>query len=170
MPNQVVYETNADFEATWKNLTDNPLIVAAVDRTEKGLLWFRFKGTSNVFMLSPDGRLQVRWENEEEKKVLFELVKMLLVPKGSTLTIKPSKQQVWIDYPPPENFKLYWCKEETEYLQKSKRVLLVTEEPIPIWLALAIKEKYPNVDIRTRKKSILERFRDFLNQPISLDF
>ncbi|MEM2439955.1 MAG: hypothetical protein QW493_01910 [Candidatus Bathyarchaeia archaeon] len=121
----MVYETNADFEATWKNLTENPLIVAAVDKTEKGLLWLRFKKTNTIFMLSPNGRLQVKWENEEEKKVLFELVKMLLVPKGLTLTIKPLKQQVWIDYPPPENFKLYWCK-----------------------------EKYPNVDIKTRKKSI----------------
>ena len=165
MPNQVLYQTNADWYATWKNLTQNPIVVAAVDRTEKGLLWFRLKGTNTVFILSPEGRLQVRWSSPEEKKVAFEIVKHLLVPEEKQkLKVTPLKQQLWIDYPEPENFRIYWCKEETEYLKKEHKVL-VTEEPIPIWLALWIKQKYPDVEIRTREKSIWEKIRDFLFEP-----
>lgn len=105
MPNQVVYETNADYYLTWKNLTENSL-VAAVDRTEKGLLWFRLKRTNTIFLLSPNGRLQVKWDNEEEKKILLEVVKALLIPKGGALTVKPLKQQLWANYPPPAAFNL----------------------------------------------------------------
>ena len=165
--NQVVYQTNADYQATLERLEENPLIV---DVTDKGIIWFRFINTETVFTLSPYGRLQVRWNNEEEKKVLLPLVKALLVPKKPPLKVKPLKQQLWIEYPPPKNFKLYWCKEETEYVQ-NKRLFLVTEEPIPIWLALAIKEKYPNIEIRTRKKSIWERFCEWLTKPsIPIEF
>jgi len=116
LKNQVVYQTNADCEATYENLAKNPIVI--VDRTEKGLLWFRVKNTDTVFMLSPNGKLQVKWRSEEEKKVLFNIVKELLVPNNPPLEIKPSRQQLWVDYPPPENFKLYWCGEKTEYTKE----------------------------------------------------
>jgi len=167
IPNQVVYETNADYNATWENLTKNPLVVTSVDRTEKGTLWFRLKGTKTVFILSPHGRLQVKWECEEEKKVLLEIVKNLLIPKNSKLQIKPLKQQVWINYPEPENFKLYWCKEETEYVKKKaieQGIIIETEEPIPILYALMLMQKYPVKQIRV-KKSVWRRIRDFFTEP-----
>ena len=73
--------------------------------------------------------MQVKWKNSQEKKVLLEIVKNLLVAQEGELKIRPSKQQVWIDYPPPSNFKLYWCDEETEFLknpsfsEKEKEIL-----------------------------------------------
>jgi hypothetical protein len=172
IPNQVVYETNADYDATWENLTKNPLVVVDTCKERCGTLWFRLKGTKTVFILSPYGRLQVKWECEDEKKVLFEIVKNLLIPKDSTLKIKPLKQQVWINYPEPENFKLYWCKEETEYVKSKlaeQGITIETEEPIPVLYALMLMQKYPIKQIR-QKRSLWRKIRDFLNTPIDLRF
>jgi hypothetical protein len=113
---QIVYETNADYEATIQRLTKSELVIG--DNTCKGLFWFRIEGTKTVFILSPYGKLQVRWNEVQEKKVLLKIVKKLLVPKdGDKLRIKPTSQQAFVRYPPPENFKLYWCDEETEYVR-----------------------------------------------------
>ncbi|RLG99746.1 hypothetical protein DRO19_01505 [Candidatus Bathyarchaeota archaeon] len=114
MPNQVVYQTNADYEASYEKLVSSDIMI--VEKTEKGLIWFRVKGTRTIFQLSPNGKLQVKWQNPEEKKVLLNIVKNILVSKNDQpLIITPLKQQVWIDYPPPPNFKLYWCENKTEY-------------------------------------------------------
>ncbi len=119
MKNQVVYEANFDYEATYERLVRSG--IAAVDETGKGLIWVRFKGTKTVFLLSPNGKIQVKWTSPEEKKVLLKILRNLLVPVvGQELTIKPTKQQLFIEYPPPPNFKIYWCEAETEYVKQAE--------------------------------------------------
>ncbi|MEM4481077.1 MAG: hypothetical protein QXG58_07595 [Candidatus Bathyarchaeia archaeon] len=119
MWNQVVYDANFDYEATYEKLVQS--FIAVVEKTEKGLIWVRFKDTKTVFLLSPKGKIQVRWANPEEKKVLLKILKNMLVPiEGQKLSIKPSKQQLFIEYPPPPNFKLYWCEAETEYVKQAE--------------------------------------------------
>jgi hypothetical protein len=117
VPTQVVYQTNADYAATEETLTTNKLMIVAP--TRKGLLWFRFVDSRTIFQLSPMGKLQVRWADLNEKRTLYRLVKNLLVasPKEK-LVIKPLKQQLWIEYPVPDPFKIYWCDELTEYALK----------------------------------------------------
>lgn len=117
MPSQVVYQTNADWHATYEALVKNSLVIA--DTTQKGLIQFWFKDSPTLFMLSPTGKLQVKWNNLDEKQILFKWVKNLLVAgDGEKLVVKPLKQQVWIEYPVPPSFKLYWCSEATEYVLK----------------------------------------------------
>ncbi len=119
MRNQVVYESNFGYEATYERLCRSG--IAVVEKTEKGLIWVRFKETKTVFLLSPKGKIQVKWANLEEKKVLLKILKNMLVPvEGQELVLKPSKQQVFIEYPPPSNFKLYWCEMETEYAKQAE--------------------------------------------------
>ena len=113
----MVYQTNADWHATYDALVKNSLVIA--DTTQKGLIQFWFKDSPTLFMLSPTGKLQVKWNNLDEKKILFKWVKNLLVAgDGKTLVVKPLRQQVWIEYPVPPSFKLYWCSEATEYVLK----------------------------------------------------
>jgi|YelNatPaOPRAMG01_1025707.scaffolds.fasta_scaffold03873_17 hypothetical protein len=119
MPNQVVYESDFDYEATYERLCRSG--IAVVEKTGKGLIWLRFKDTKTVFLLSPGGRIQVRWANLEEKKVLLKILKNMLVPiEGQKITLKPLKQQFFIGYPPPPNFKLYWCETAVEYAKHAE--------------------------------------------------
>lgn len=114
MKTQIVYGTNIDFGASVEKIAESELIVW--DRTEKDLVWFQIKGTTTVFVLSPRGKMQVKWENPEEKKILMKVVESILVPRdGQKLEIKPVGQQAFVKYPPPEKFRLYWCDETTEY-------------------------------------------------------
>lgn len=116
---QVVYETNADVTASYEAMAKNPLVVVA-DQTDKGLLWFKFKDNQTVFLLSPQGKLQVKWNDVSEKRTLFKLVRNLLVSKSNEkLAITPVKQQTWINYPVPESFRLYWCDKTSEYILKT---------------------------------------------------
>jgi hypothetical protein len=39
---------------------------------------------------------------------------LLVATESEKLGIKPKKRQVWIDYPVPESFRLFWCDEVTE--------------------------------------------------------
>jgi len=119
MPNQVVYQSNFDYEATYERLCRSG--VAVVEKTEKGLIWLRFKDTRTVFLLSPGGRIQVRWANIEEKKVLLKILKNMLVPpEGQDVVLKPLKQQFFVEYPPPPNFRLYWCEAAVEYAKQAE--------------------------------------------------
>lgn len=119
MPTQVVYQTNADWYQTREAIVNNPLMKS--DTTEKGLIKFWFKSNPTLFMLSPNGKLQVKWNNLNEKKTLYRLVQNLLVAKlGEKLTITPLKQQTWIEYPVPESFKLYWCDKVSEFILKKE--------------------------------------------------
>jgi hypothetical protein len=102
-------------------MLNNPLMASMT--TQKQLLWFKFKDSETVFLLSPQGKLQVKWNSINEKTTLFRLIKNLLVPRdGQVLRITPKMQQPWIEYPPPEAFRLYWCEEVTEYSQKGPTV------------------------------------------------
>ena len=113
---QIVYKTNLDLEATENNIRKSGVMASYI--TQKGLLWFRFKETGTIFVASSN-RLQVKWDSPDEKRLLFKLVKNLLVPRqGETLKTTPSQQQLQVPYPPPEEFKLYWCDETTEYEKK----------------------------------------------------
>ncbi len=143
---QVVYETNADLDLTHETMVKNPLVVA--DKTEKGLLWFKFKESRTVFQLSPIGKLQVRWNDVSEKRMLFRLVKNLLVAKSKErLLIKPLKQQTWIEYPVPETFKLYWCDSATELTLKppesEKSVFIPSDYADKNWTLLeALRDEF----------------------------
>ena len=120
--NQVVYETNADYFRSYEKLEDaKSTFVASLDQTKKGHIWFRLAGTETVFMLTPNGKLQVAWSDSKEKQGLFKIIRNLLVSKqGQTLEITPLHQQAFISYPPPKIFSLYWCEEETEYIKKTR--------------------------------------------------
>ena len=131
MLSQVVYETNADLTASHEAMVKNPLVVA--DRTEKGLLWFKFRENRTVFLLSPLGKLQVKWNDVSEKRTLFRLLRSLLVAKpNEKLEIKPLKQQTWIEYPVPEYFKLYWCDQTTEFALKKPELKNETTQGPPV--------------------------------------
>jgi hypothetical protein len=132
---QVVYETNADVAASYEVMVKNPLVVA--DRTEKGLLWFKFRDNGTVFLLSPLGKLQVKWNDVSEKRTLFRLIRNLLVPRpNEKLSITPRKQQTWIDYPVPDSFKLYWCDQTTEFvLKKSPEAKEEEQQKGPVSIA-----------------------------------
>ena len=121
--NQVVYQTNADYLASYEKLKEaQSNVVASLDQTEKGIIWFRLAETKTVFNLFPKGKLQVKWNDLKEKQVLLKIVRSLLVPKqGQKLEITPTSQQAFISYPPPKIFKLYWCDEKTEYVKKTGR-------------------------------------------------
>jgi hypothetical protein len=114
MPSQVVYQTNADWHDSYDAMAKNTLVT--VEQTKKGLLWFHFKESQTVFILSPTGKLQVKWRDLHEKRILYKQIKNLLVAKPSEkLTIKPLKQQMWMEYPVPESFKIYWCDHFSEF-------------------------------------------------------
>lgn len=118
MKTQIVYETNIDFGASVEKIVGSDLFVW--DRTEKDIIWFRVKETTTVFLLSPRGKMQVKWEDPEEKRILLKVVKSVLTPKqGEKLSIKPIRQQAFVTYPPPEKFRLYWCDEITEYERRT---------------------------------------------------
>lgn len=157
VPSQVVYQTNADWHATYEALVKNSLVIA--DTTQKGLIQFWFKDSPTLFMLAPTGKLQVKWKDVEEKKVLFKLVKNLLVAApNEALVIKPLKQQIWIDYPVPDSFKVYWCSESTEYaLKKSPLAFSKSRYEIEKEKRIAeIREKFFQV-----KNAVEELRREF---------
>jgi len=150
---QVVYVTNADYEATYQKLTESRVVI--VDRTQKGLIWFRVIGTRTIFSLSPYGKLQVKWTNLEEKKILLKIVRNLLVAEeGQKMRIKPSGQQAFIPYPEPPSFKLYWCDEETEYVRKP--VHKRTEESMIVTsLTIAITSIFSFIVLRGLSKEAI---------------
>jgi hypothetical protein len=124
VPSQVVYQTNADWYASYEALVNNSLMKA--DTTQKGLLQFWFKDNPTLFTLSPTGKLQVKWHSLDEKRTLYKLLRNLLVPNSNgKLVIKPLRQQVWIEYPVPESFKLYWCDNASEYVLNKSRGRIV---------------------------------------------
>ncbi len=63
----------------------------------------------------------VKWNDLHEKKALFRLVRNLLVAReNEKLFVKPLKQQLWIDYPVPEKFRIYWCDEVDELVLEKR--------------------------------------------------
>jgi hypothetical protein len=128
MSSQVIYQTNADWHDSYDALAKNTLVT--VEQTKKGLLWFHFKESQTVFILSPTGKLQVKWRDLHEKRILYKQIKNLLVAKpDEKLTIKPLKQQMWIEYPVPESFKIYWCDHSNEFVLKKPSGSKTEEAP-----------------------------------------
>jgi hypothetical protein len=122
MPNEVLYKTNADYDLTVENLKKHhPLIVKdgyeVIDYktgSPKGLFCFEIRNTK--FLLSRGGRLQVVWKSLEEKRACLRLLKGLLkTGNGEPLEITPIKQTFWLEYPPPKDFRLYWCDTACKY-------------------------------------------------------
>lgn len=112
MQTQVVYDTNADFDASEENIRTSGLVASHVN--SKGTLVFNFKDTETVFLLFHTGILQVRWRSIEEKKTLFKLVKCLLAPlSGEALRVEPKSQLKEIMY--REKVRTFWCEEEIDY-------------------------------------------------------
>ena len=133
----MVYQTNADWHSSYEALVTNPLMKA--DRTKKGLIQFWFKDNPTLFMLAPTGKLQVKWNDIEEKKILFRLIKNLLVSvPNEELVITPLKQQLWIDYPVPNTFKVYWCDQSSEFALK--KPLIPKKEENPSQFSLGLKK------------------------------
>jgi hypothetical protein len=132
MTTQILYETNIDSEATYQKLYEqrnSSEIPYSVSETGKGLLRIQFKKSSTIFLISPGGKMQVTWRRVDEKRILLKLLRSLLVPlEGQRLMIRPINQQPMIPYPAPENFKLYWCDEKTEYMKYDSLQLLLEQE------------------------------------------
>jgi hypothetical protein len=154
---QVVYQTNADYFDSCDVIAKNPLVVS--EKTGKGIMTFRFAESRTVFLLSPEGKLQVKWNDVSEKRALYKLVKKLLVPKNSeTLVIKPLKQQTWIDYPVPDSFKLYWCDQYDELLKNtSSNECDIPRKAVP-------KVKYEVGTVRQALEDLRREFA-FLREP-----
>lgn len=114
--NQVVYDTNADYYETYRCLKNNKEI-ASIDQTPKGIIRFRFTNSNIIFGLSPKGKLQVKWNNLEEKKALLNTLENILIPTEGKLRIEPDFQQLWIKHPAPKDFGLYWCNKKFGYSQ-----------------------------------------------------
>lgn len=112
MINQVLYQTNADYTASYEALYKSG-IIDSISQTEKGLITFRIGVTG--FVLSPNGKLQVKWSNLEEKKTLLETVKDLLIPKKGELTMNPLSQQLWLHHPQPPEIAVHWCNKKIRY-------------------------------------------------------
>jgi hypothetical protein len=122
----VCYESNLDYEATHDVLVRNSVLI--VDITKKGMISARFKGSKTWFLISPQGTIEVYWQSEDQKRVLWDVFKNLLVPHANEeLQIKPTKQRPTILYPPPPDLQLYWCQEKTEYSQTMPEPELVIQ-------------------------------------------
>lgn len=117
MSNQVVYETNADYYASYNSLY-NSNEVSFVEQTQKGIIKFGLvRSETATCNLAPNGTLQVNWANEEEKKTLHPIIKKLLIPLlGEELEITALHQQILGKIlAPTSQLELYWCNKKYQY-------------------------------------------------------
>ena len=134
--NQVLYQTNIDYEATYQKLLKSSLVIA--DITQKGLLWFKFKETGTHFLVSHDGRLQVKWNSPSEKEMVLNKLKPLLVPKeNGELRITPIMQQLVVYYSQP-SIKVYWCERSCDYFKSGCDPLIWTLAPLATGLFILL--------------------------------
>lgn len=115
---QNVYECqNLDFERTYESLCG---VLPGVDKTRKGHISFRISSKKIAVLISPKGKVQVAWENEEEKqKFLASLESLLKTDNDQKTELKPLYANVVnVPYPPPEHFSFAWCKEKFTFFQK----------------------------------------------------
>jgi hypothetical protein len=134
MTNQVVYDTNIDYDATYQKLLESNRIIT--DITQKGLLWFKLKETGTHFLISRNGRLQVKWNSSKEKEELLNKIKTLLVPEqGEELRIRPVMQQLWVYYS-QRNVKIYWCERGHDYFKSGCDPLIWILAPLATGLLL----------------------------------
>lgn len=139
MKNQVVYSTNADYDATYERIGKSDIASVSQTKHDCGNIKGEIKESKTLFLLSRNGTLQIAWRSLEQKIKDFEIIKSLLVPKeGEKLIVEPEFQHVHNRIPYPEsNFsiKLYWCNKVyhyrklmvNPYLGKRERQLLQLE-------------------------------------------
>jgi len=113
---QNVYKSNFDYEATYENLVS---VLTGVDKTPKGLISFQLKPRNVEVTLSPKGKVQVKWDSNEEKQKLMPRLKSFLIPpKGQKLTLKSVEMHIYkVPYPGPKKFSLAWCRETITYVK-----------------------------------------------------
>lgn len=129
---QNVYEClNLDFEATYENLCK---VFYGVDKTEKGHISFRITPKKIAVLISPKGKVQVAWENEQEKQRFLPLLERYLIGEnGKKPILKPLKCNVVnVPFPPPEKFSFAWCKKKFRFIRQKPEIL-----PIAFLLLLA---------------------------------
>lgn len=113
---QNVYQTNIDYDKTFKNLYwlgFKPAVTGAGE----SMISFRIMDRVEV-MISPKGTVQVAWTDEKEKIKGLEILHEALVPADGEkeVVLKPLHQNISnIPYPEPKDFKLIWCEEGTQY-------------------------------------------------------
>jgi len=115
---QNVYECkNLDFERTYENLC---VVLPSVDKTQKGHISFRISSKKIAVLISPNGKVQVAWENEKEKQTFLPALESWLKTDNDQKTeLKPLYANVVnVPYPPPEHFGFAWCKEKFTFFQK----------------------------------------------------
>lgn len=124
MKRQIIYEGNFDYKKSkdelWKTFPMSD------DDTLKGRILF-FIGNDVKVMLSPHGRIQISWSNEEEKIRGLEILKKALIPlKGEKeIVLTPLSQNLYnIPHPSPKDLKLIWCQEGVQYLSFDQYCLI----------------------------------------------
>ena len=117
MKYQNVYECkNLDFERTYENLC---VVLPSVDKTQKGHISFRISSKKIAVLISPNGKVQVAWENEKEKQTFLPALESWLKTDNDQKTeLKPLYANVVnVPYPPPEHFVFAWCKEKFTFVR-----------------------------------------------------
>lgn len=117
---QILYECpDLDFQASYEKLAQSNLV--SVDTTEKGLLYTYFKNFKVLFLISPKGKIQVKWEDPKQKEILVELLRSLLVSStGKDVVLHPLEQNITVEYPAPKEIELWWCGEKDSYVHKDE--------------------------------------------------
>jgi hypothetical protein len=133
---QTVYETNADYYKTWERMKGHPLI-GTVEASRKGHLCFKFKTGKHILeLVGETSRLVALWEDEEEEKKLFPLLKEVLVTaNGRPLEIRPSHTSVYgMPLPPPTALSFPCCGSEVLYVNRNRDPL------VPIVCSMLVRE------------------------------
>lgn len=137
---QVVYRTNADYDATYERIRKSDIVVPpSQSGTDCGNIVDEIKESGTKFSLSPKGKLQITWKSKRYKISDFKIIKSLLVPKeGEELFVKEEFLSVYPKiYYPQSNYctKVHWCDKTyhyekmflNPYLSKKDRRLLQLE-------------------------------------------
>lgn len=132
---QVTYlpKEDLDLEATLHNLECMGLVKERAGRQPEAGVYTFMLGEINV-LLSPTKphKIQVAWTDESEKIEKLEILKKLLVSqKGREgVDLEPLKQNIYsIPHDPlPEEIKLIWCEERTEYFSFDRFSRIVNDE------------------------------------------
>jgi hypothetical protein len=137
MKHQVTYlpKEDLDLEATLENLKFMALVKLDAGRKpqpEAGNYRFML-GTIKV-LLSPTKphRIQVAWTDDKEKIEKLEILKKLLVSQDGRegVDLHPLRQNIYsIPHDPlPEEIKLNWCEERTQYFSFDRYSRIMNDE------------------------------------------
>jgi hypothetical protein len=147
MYKEVLYRSNLDWNASYKNLADSHL--AVVEPTQKGILHVIFNKTDTIFCLSPNGMIQVYYKQAQDKIRLYPLLEKMLVPiEGQTLHIEPVHQVITVPYPPPPKTDPNWCKETTPlFNSRAVNAKIVLVALLTVCSCLIVYEVYSLIGI-----------------------